>query len=144
MLTAQSQVATRYIIFRLSNCLQLSFIHHSLNSHLSGNYYLFAPISSEQTPPPSFSQSFLMYYPSNPPYFRTLSLRPLLHVFFTVLQGSGLASYVASLIDTTLTWNDIAWLRFVIAYMLSFFASFICLLLIVVFVLFFSLIRVFY
>ena len=27
-------------------------------------------------------------------------------------KGSGLASYVASLIDTTLTWNDIAWLRF--------------------------------
>ena len=28
-----------------------------------------------------------------------------------VAQGSGLASYVASLIDTTLTWSDIAWLR---------------------------------
>ena len=26
-------------------------------------------------------------------------------------KGSGLASYVASLIDQTLTWNDIAWLR---------------------------------
>lgn len=26
-------------------------------------------------------------------------------------QGSGLASYVASLIDKTLSWNDIAWLR---------------------------------
>ena len=25
--------------------------------------------------------------------------------------GSGLASYVASLIDKTLTWNDIAWVR---------------------------------
>lgn len=25
--------------------------------------------------------------------------------------GSGLASYVTSLIDQTLTWNDIAWLR---------------------------------
>jgi hypothetical protein len=35
--------------------------------------------------------------------------------FSLTLQGSGLASYVASLIDTTLTWNDIAWLRFVIA-----------------------------
>jgi (S)-2-hydroxy-acid oxidase len=26
-------------------------------------------------------------------------------------KGSGLASYVASLIDQTLTWKDIAWLR---------------------------------
>ena len=25
--------------------------------------------------------------------------------------GSGLASYVASLIDKTLTWDDIAWIR---------------------------------
>jgi isopentenyl diphosphate isomerase/L-lactate dehydrogenase-like FMN-dependent dehydrogenase len=32
-------------------------------------------------------------------------------LFLKGKQGSGLASYVASLIDRTLTWKDIAWLR---------------------------------
>ena len=60
------------------------------------------------------------YHSLNPPYFRTLSSHPSSKSFsfnFS-FQGSGLASYVASLIDTTLTWNDIAWLRFVTVYVI--------------------------
>lgn len=35
-----------------------------------------------------------------------------LHINVSIISiGSGLASYVTSLIDQTLTWNDIAWLR---------------------------------